>query len=306
MQNLRRTLPIATGAWLLVLLGGLPGCGGGCGGETTNGDWAFVTLEADQRASVTLDGALIGNTPLRKYAVTPGEHTVVLECVACPMPQKDTLTFVVEPGELHTHAATTFLGGAGDVSTGTTTETVADTTDWEVAGTGTAEGKSFLTVNSKPWSVVFLDGALMGNTPFKDKPIDSGYHTMVVKCGPCEAHDELERTFFVEEGQTHVSVANDFGVEGSVDPLGTNIPGDDDTEGEPKGQGFLQINSTPWATVSVDGIEVGKTPIASHTVEAGSHKALLECGGCSEPMNELFLFSVAPGETYTIQGKFED
>ena len=175
-----------------------------------------------------------------------------------------------------------------------------------MAGTGTAEGKSFLTVNSKPWSVVFLDGALMGNTPFKDKSVDSGYHTMVLKCGPCEAHDELERTFFVEEGQTHVSVANDFGIEGSVDPLGTSVPGDDDTGSEPKGKGFLRINSTPWATVSVDGIEVGKTPIASHTVEAGSHKALLECGGCSEPMNELFLFSVAPGETYSIQGKFED
>ena len=305
MRNVRGTFSPITATLAIPLLGALLSC---CGGDDPDVDWAFMTLEADQRASVTLDGVLIGNTPVRKYAVTPGEHTVVLECVFCPMPQKDTLTFSVEAGEVHSHANTTFLDGEGAAMAGSGggSETVEDPEPWEVAGADTATGKSYLTVNSKPWSVVFVDGALVGNTPLKSKPIDAGYHTMVLKCGPCEGHDEIERTFFVEEGDTHISVRNDFGEEGSMDPLATGIEGDDDTGGEPQGKGVLRIQSTPWATVSIDGVEIGKTPIASHTVEAGSHKALLECGGCAEPTNELFLFSVAPGETYSIQGKFEE
>ncbi len=305
MRNLRGTLSLTLVALIVPLTGALlPGCGG----DDIDADWAFMTLEADQRASVTLDGVLIGNTPVRKYAVSPGEHSVVLECVFCPMPQKDTLTFTVAAGEVHSHANTTFIGGEGAAlaTTGGGNEVATDPEAWEVAGAGTESGKSYLTVNSKPWSVVFVDGALMGNTPLKSKPIDAGYHTMVLKCGPCEGNDELERTFFVEEGDTHISVVNDFGQEGPMDPLATEIAGDDEAGGDPQGRGFLRIQSTPWATVSVDGIEIGKTPIASHTVEAGSHKALLECGGCAEPANELFLFSVAPGETYAIQGKFED
>ena len=298
----RRYLPVCAALWIAA--GALAGCGtcfgGGDGGAGGGGDWAFMTLGATPRAAVTLDGQLIGNTPLRKYSVPPGEHTVLLECVSCLEPQASTLTFTLEAGEIYTHESTTFEMGSGEPVTGGVAEAP---TPAEVR-----PDPAYLTVHSQPWSVVFLDGELMGNTPLSKKMIEPGTHTMVLKCGPCASHDEITRTFAVDPGETHISMVNEFGVDGVEDPLGTGEPADDDTEDgeEPEGEGYLRITSTPWAEVILDGVAIGQTPIASWTVEAGSHKVNLECGPCEDPQNELFLFSVARGETYTIEGQFEN
>ena len=302
MRSQRRRNLALYATLLLAALGGLTGCGScfGGGGDSGGSGWAFMTLDATPRAAVTLDGELIGNTPLRKYAITAGEHEVILECVACPEPQASTLTFGVEPKEIYTHESTTFDMGRVEPVTNADTETP---TASEVR-----PDPAYLTVHSQPWSVVFLDGALMGNTPLSKKMIDPGTHTMVLKCGPCASQDEITRTFVVDPGETHISMVNEFGIDGIEDPLGTGEATDDDdtTAAAPVGEGYLRITSTPWAEVTVDGAPIGKTPIASYTVPAGSHKANLDCGPCEEPQNELFLFSVSPGETYTIEGRCEN
>ena len=46
----------------------------------------------------------------------------------------------------------------------------------------------------------------------------------------------------------------------------------------PKAHGRLTINSIPWATVFLDGTEVGTTPIRGLKVAAGRHRVVLKDG----------------------------
>lgn len=268
----------------------LAGCGS-CGGGLVNAPSAFMTLDTAPRAAVSLDGELIGNTPLRKYAIEPGDHEVVLECVPCPVAQSRTLTFTVEPREIYTNEATVFEMGSEGAGI-------------PVNGGSDGGGSATLTANSKPWSVVFLDGALLGNTPMLDRSIESGFHTLVFKCGPCGDNAELTEDFFVESGQSHVSVSNLFDESGDSEPF-PSVAMDHREEPTAGGVGHVRIDATPWAKVSLDGKPIGNTPIAGIEIEVGSHKATLECGPCEDPQTELFLFSVAAGDTYSIQATFE-
>jgi hypothetical protein len=79
-----------------------------------------------------------------------------------------------------------------------------------VAGTYDGEDAAFLTLNSKPWSTVFLDGEMLRNTPIKDWKIAPGSHTLVLRCGNCNPPQEKTEKFTVDPGATHISVRNEF------------------------------------------------------------------------------------------------
>ena len=71
-------------------------------------------------------------------------------------------------------------------------------------------GTAYLTVNSKPWSTVYLDGAMLRNTPVKDYEIKSGKHTLLLRCGNCTPPQEKTISFEVASGKTYTSVRNEF------------------------------------------------------------------------------------------------
>jgi len=73
-----------------------------------------------------------------------------------------------------------------------------------------ATGTAYLTVNSKPWSTVYLDGAMLRNTPVKDFEIESGKHTLLLRCGNCTPPQEKTISFEVAPGKTYTSVRNEF------------------------------------------------------------------------------------------------
>lgn len=64
-------------------------------------------------------------------------------------------------------------------------------------------------------------------------------------------------------------------------------------------QGFLTVNATPWAELSVDGRLVGTTPIAELPVPAGRHTLRFVHEGF-EP--EVRVVIVSPGQTLRVTG----
>ncbi len=94
-------------------------------------------------------------------------------------------------------------------------EPAADTPTEEVAQPPLSEpyegeDAAFLTVNSKPWSVVYLDAERVRNTPLKDRKIAPGAHTLVLRCGSCDPAQEKTLRFNVSAGETYTSVRNEF------------------------------------------------------------------------------------------------
>ncbi len=260
--------------WLAGLLAtlafGLAGCPQTPAGGPTE---AFVSLDAQPAASVTLDGELVGNTPLRKYAVTPGSHTVVLECISCREPQSRSLAFAVEAREIYTHDCTRFDAGEP-----------VDAVD--------AGDSAFITVNTKPWSTVYLDGVKIGNTPKRDYPVEPGQHEVTFKCGPCVEPQEETHTLTVEAGDTwtHLLVQFDSG----------------DEESTPEGSSLLTVNSEPWGTVHLDGELMGKTPLLDVEIPSGEHHLRTFCGPCEDEQDKSVIFNVAPGASHRVDVTFDE
>lgn len=70
--------------------------------------------------------------------------------------------------------------------------------------------------------------------------------------------------------------------------------------------GYLRLNSIPWSTVYVDGLELGVVPIDQREVAAGVHIVEFRCGGCAEPLVEQVRVVVAPGEIAKAVVRFDE
>jgi serine/threonine-protein kinase len=64
------------------------------------------------------------------------------------------------------------------------------------SGTGT------VTLNSVPWSEVYIDGKRIRNTPIKDYEISAGSHTVVFDCTSCDPPQKKTEKVVVTAGQT--------------------------------------------------------------------------------------------------------
>ena len=67
----------------------------------------------------------------------------------------------------------------------------------------------------------------------------------------------------------------------------------------PSGPGYLSINSTPWAELSVDGTVVGNTPQLKIRVAAGRHQLVFARDGFETQRTWV---TVEPGATVRITG----
>lgn len=266
----RVTLPALLAAILLT----------GCPQDPPQGgaSSAYLSLDSSPAASVTLDGELVGNTPLRKFAVQPGEHEVVLECVSCTRPQSRSIAFAVEAREIYSHDCTRFEPG--------TTPTA------EAAPAG--DGSAFITVNTKPWSTVYLDDVLIGNTPKRDYPVEPGLHEVTFKCGPCREAQEETHTLMVGAGETWTHLLIDFETGGEGDETAS------------KGSSLLSVDAEPWGTAHLDGQLLGRTPLTDVEIESGEHHLRTLCGPCEEEQDKSTIFNVSPGATHRVVVQFEE
>ncbi len=62
---------------------------------------------------------------------------------------------------------------------------------------------------------------------------------------------------------------------------------------------YLTVSAKPWATVYLDGVIVGNTPIKEAPIDPGQHTLVLRCGPCAEPQERRYSFNVTGGDTYT-------
>jgi PEGA domain len=179
-----------------------------------------------------------------------------------------------------------------------------DVTPADATEAAVDEGSAFMTVNTKPWSTVFLDGEIVGNTPKKKYPIPAGDHDLAFKCGPCVEEEGYAMKFSVEEGQTYTNVDQVFAgaVTLQASKLGTSVTEDLPPPVEPyegEDAAYMTLNSKPWSHIILDDGTLGNTPKKRLAITPGSHTVELLCGPCAEPQSRTLTFTVNTGETYT-------
>jgi len=69
---------------------------------------------------------------------------------------------------------------------------------------------AYLSVNTRPWATVYLDGEYIGNTPMKEFEITAGHHTVRLECGSCVTPQERVHTFDVAPGELYTQVYEEF------------------------------------------------------------------------------------------------
>jgi hypothetical protein len=125
-------------------------------------------------------------------------------------------------------------------------------------------------VSTVPEALVFVDGAALGKVP-QEKRVSTGEHPVVVRL---EGYKQFEQKVRVEAGQT-VTVQADL-----------------------KAVGRLRVLTTPSkATVMINGMPVGQTPLPDLEVETGETVVRLELSGF-QPWEQTI--TVEGGKTQTI------
>ncbi len=173
----------------------------------------------------------------------------------------------------------------------------------------TGDDAARMTINSKPWGVIYLDGELLGNTPRREYAIAPGTHAMRLECGACPDPQALEWTFTVAAGELYTHIRTEFGDELAEPDVtaeteaeegdGADLSGGMVQPYEGDDAAFMTINSKPWSQAYLDGQFLGYTPKKRFAIAPGAHQVKLECGKCATPQIREFEFNVAPGETYT-------
>jgi len=169
------------------------------------------------------------------------------------------------------------------------------------------EDPAYMTLNTKPWSTIFVDGKKAGNTPKKRMSIEPGEHEVILACGPCEEVQKKTLVFNVKAGETYTSVKSVFGDGVDADEVegagGAAEPAQPYRESD---QAYLTLNAKPWSRIYLDGKLVGHTPKNRFAIVPGEHEVLLQCGPCGEEQEKTLRFTVAAGETYTsVKNVFE-
>lgn len=83
------------------------GIGLGCKKQTTTinakrSGPAYVSVKTSPWSDVYLDDKLVGRSPVRRYQIASGEHTITVRCGPCKVKQEETVDFSVESGQTFT------------------------------------------------------------------------------------------------------------------------------------------------------------------------------------------------------------
>jgi hypothetical protein len=139
-------------------------------------------------------------------------------------------------------------------------------------------------INATPWARIEVDGADLGETPIAGALLTPGSHIF-------RAHlpdgDVIERTVQISAETRYVAFPMGVATPEPSSPKepaaarsapqGTEAPAWGSEEAKapvPRVEVTaipVHINATPWATIEIDGVEVGETPIARLPLTPGSH-----------------------------------
>ena len=209
-------------------------------------------------ASVTVDPATIGTGQVEIASDPPGARITIDGARRGVTP----LTLPLPPGQ-HTvlvSDGTTNVSRTVNVAAGATSTVMA-----ALAPTGTVAG--WLTITS-PFELQVLEGGnLLGTTSTPKLMLTAGHHDLVLR--NTTLGFETRIPVEIQTGKTLMS------------PVA--VP-----------NGSLSVNALPWATVLLDGKEIGTTPIANLDVPLGTHDLTFRHPQLGERKQSIVVTAKAP------------
>lgn len=122
-------------------------------------------------------------------------------------------------------------------------------------------GRCAVTLGSKPWADVWIDGRRAGFSPMNDLPISCGTHEIVFTSRELGVERRISLT--LRPGETVKRVVD----------LEAPAPGEAGARNA-RSECRLSLGSRPWAEVWIDGRRAGVTPLVSLPVRCGKHELL--------------------------------
>lgn len=209
-------------------------------------------------ASVTVDPATIGTGQVEIASDPPGARITIDGARRGVTP----LTLPLPPGQ-HTvlvSDGTTNVSRTVNVAAGATSTVMA-----ALAPTGTVAG--WLTITS-PFELQVLEGGnLLGTTSTPKLMLTAGHHDLVLR--NTTLGFETRIPVEIQTGKTLMSPVT--------------VP-----------NGTLSVNALPWATVLLDGKEIGTTPIANLDVPLGTHDLTFRHPQLGERKQSIVVTAKAP------------
>jgi hypothetical protein len=120
----------------------------------------------------------------------------------------------------------------------------------------------FLSVSTRPWSEVHIDGKKVGYSPVVRLKLPAGKHALTLLSA-----DGLRRDIPLEIQPGKVSKVIHKFKRGSDTSNGIDVE---------QQYGTLLVNSNPWSRVTIDGQSVGITPLLDVKLPVGPHTVVLE------------------------------
>ncbi len=259
------------------------------------GTGSLTVTSTPSQATVYIDGVYRGTTPLTLTGVSTGIHQIRVTKTGY---QDYSMTVSVPKGKTTTLAAKMVTGSSSTVPT-TVPTTVPLTTQTQIpSGTGTGS----LTVTSTPsQATVYVDGVYRGTTPLTLTGLSTGIHQIrVTKTG----YQDYSMAVSVPKGKTATLTAKM--VTGSSTTIPTTVPTTFPLTTQTQnpsgtGTGSLTVTSTPsQATVYVDGVYRGTTPLTLTGVSIGIHQIRVTKSGYQDYSMSISVFK---GKTATLTAK---
>jgi len=129
----------------------------------------------------------------------------------------------------------------------------------------------FLSLDTKPWTVVYVDGQYVGSTPLFRHRLPPGEHTLTLVN---EGKDvRSEEVIEVEEGRVRklkLVLALDESAP-SFDTSGDATASGEDCFIPVEEQANLTVSTQPWSQVFMDGKLIGSTPLFKQPIASGDH-----------------------------------
>lgn len=158
-----------------------------------------------------------------------------------------------------------------------------------------------LTLATEPWTVVAVDGVVVGTTPLYRYELSAGPHQLALSNGARGV--AVVEDVVIAEGRAHklkLLLATASG-EAVLDDAVSGDGGDAEVECiDDDAAAFVTVDTRPWSKVFIDGKLAGVTPVFAHKVAAGAHAVVLQSGNGVAQVVRAARFTAAAGETVKV------
>ena len=141
-----------------------------------------------------------------------------------------------------------------------------------------------VTLGSRPWSEVWIDGHKAGFTPLVDYPIDCGSHEVLFKSRDTEIEKRV--AIAVSPGKTFkkiVDLATKDARSSGLVSASAHAPAPPTC--------VVTLGSRPSSEVWIDGNNVGVTPLANYEIPCGKHDVLFRSSDLDVERHETIALS---------------